>query len=280
MQHARVVHLRDPGLGVEAVDQPPETGRSDTYDDEGDATGLDRSPHDVGIAPEQALPGGMGEHQDGLGGDLVVGGHQDASVGGSDSEQLEEVAADQACVETLGPDVAVSVDRADVAAEGGQVLEGLLVLAQRLEHRYREQRRVRLLTGGDTRAVPVADEVDLLRALDCRHSEQQGVEQREDGAVRSDSQCQGQHHCRGEQGVSSQPADRIAAVLGQLVESAREPRRATLFAGRGDVAEGQAGLALGLFSAHSGGPVVSNAHLEMELELLVELLLETATMKE
>src|SRR6201999_673720 len=87
--------------------------------------------------------------------------------------------------------------------------------------------------GGERHALPrshpLRGEHELLRLPDREIAQQYGIEEREDGGVRADSQSERKHGGQRESGASAHRAKGVAHVLPKPVERSPTPRLAHEF---------------------------------------------------
>ena len=126
---------------AEVVDRDPEFGGTrgeleaagkDADDRVGVVVESDGLTDDVGSSPEEALPGGIGQHDRARRGGCVVSGGEEAAEDGGDAEGLKETAGDAAYAQRFdtggtAPEIGVGLPDFERAEDGVAALPVLIV---------------------------------------------------------------------------------------------------------------------------------------------------------
>ncbi len=155
-------------------------------------------------------------------GDYIVRGGEDASEGGDNAESGKVGAGNQFHRHTFGLLAEGKARGIGKAAE--HVGEDLVVLAEIAEHRM-----------GDGVASPVAavvapfhgEQDELLGILDGEETEENLVEEGEDGGVGADAESQGEDGYGGEAGSAGEHAEGVLEVAKDDVEPADDGQAAS-----------------------------------------------------
>ena len=125
--------------------------------------------------------------------------------GGLAAQHVEEIERDARAAQALGLAAAGQVE--SLPAERGDAREGVVLIAEAeiIPRGERELRKSGL-------EIALANHHELLGFVEAQRLEQHGVDHREDGGIRADSQRQGQHRNAGEPRVAPQRPKRIPQI--------------------------------------------------------------------
>src|SRR5579871_1520769 len=218
-----------------------EAARHDPDDGVRGVIHFQRSPDDVAIAAEVALPEAVVENNHGAAAVLCVG--------------WLDVATEKRAHTKESPGILREVDARYVF---GQSTAGDLhvrfVEAKRRIDRGGKEHLIKLCLGEDkpvplVRMLPVDENRvhDAVGAGVRKRVQQDGVDEREHCRSGADAEREGEHGDGGEARVAAQGAEAVADVATQLIEEAEADGIAVVFVLRGGPAEIDAGFAPGLF---------------------------------
>jgi hypothetical protein len=194
-------------------------------------------------------------------------------------QHLEIVGTDRPAEREVADGCGVSPaahDRRDLARLlGRQRLERLVLGAQPLEQRVREQRQSARLQRSPIRRLGCVGEHDQLFARGHRQRAQQGsIDQPEHGGVAGDAQRQRQHHRERDPRAAAQGSGSVAQILGQGVQPVAYAAGPHLLLHLIHPAHLQPGLPPGLGRIQSSRDESVGDQVQVRAQLLVEISLD------
>ena len=231
----------------------------------------DLAADDIGSAAELRLPEVIREHHDRTGaGRGIVCGFDDAAERGADAEHREVAAGDDLGGDGPGIAAGCKVDLDFGAAEDAVKEAGLLL--EFAADGVRHQVKGADAAGDEVVAVPI-HENQALGLADGQRVKDHLVDQRVDGGGGADAEGEREQRGGGEAGAAEERSGGEAEIVEEIAEPASEPDISDFLAHLGEAElDGDAAAGLGLRDA--GGGEVSDAAIEMILELAVEAALQ------
>ena len=229
-------------------------------------------PDDSRIPAEAALPVFVAEDEDGRRPLRLVGVDEAAPVHRRDAERVEEIRRHDPRRHTLR--FGTPEQREEHVVKFDEVAEraGLSIIDDVLRG---EPDVVR-----DRVPLSLAEHDDAVAVAEGKRPQQHAVDDAENRAVRAYPQRHRQHHDEGESRIAPEIAHAVADILRGGFEKPRQPRIAHVILDAGNGAEdAQRGPAC-LQRRHARFQVLIDEHVEVVLELDVELLLETLAAEE
>jgi hypothetical protein len=244
-----------PDIGGPGRHHAVESGGRDSSDDERLAVDPEDLSGDGGVGMEATAPELVRDDGEGL---VLVRCVEQAAGGGHDGKRAEIIAEDSFAEHLLAFD----------AAADGEELAGC-VGERAIEDLVEAMPVLKLRVGkGSAGSGSDADHAgrDGLK--------EEGVDEAEDHGIGADADGETRRGGGGEGGVLAQIAGGVAEILAE----SREPGEGGVFAagflGAVDAAEAVEDFAAGIVRRGAGGDLLADAHVEMESEFLVEILLE------
>ena len=215
-EHLGVHHERDVDVhGVPDFDSMEPVLR-DTDDRHWVSVDRQRTADDVARGSEPPLPETVSEDDNGVGTRhaIIVFGQEAASFR-RHAERREVRSGHDGAAHTLSRAVRRQVKRRRIVRE--HRLEDFVAVAQSFEHRVRDGRvDVAVVVGRSRVRSGRIDHDEALGLAQRERPHQQLIDEGEDRGVRSNAECEGQHHRNGERGVLSKCANGEAEVLQEV----------------------------------------------------------------
>ena len=166
---------------------------------------LHRLAQHIAAAREAALPDSMTQDDDVVRSQLHLLRGEGPAQRGLAAQHIEEIERDARAVQPLRLAAARQIE--PLIAERGDRREGVVLIAEAeiISRREGELRKSGL-------EISLANDHELLGSVESQRLEQHGVDHREDGRIRADSQRQGEHRNAGEPRIAAQGAESIAEI--------------------------------------------------------------------
>src|SRR3954466_188307 len=237
------------------------------------AAQADGAAQDGRVSPEAAFPQALGQEDHAVRSRHVLVDGERATEHGTDPEDIEPAAGHALAGGALG--------RVDVVAQ----VEARVRLGREVRELCGAGAPIAEVAGGHAAWVAAPDGLDRDGAIAVdvgQRLQDHGPDQAEDRAGRADAERQRERRDGREPGAAAKLANRVLRVLAERGEPARARRLAIallplLFAFGADapeVPELRQRLPARLFLAHSLGHIFADAHIQVELELGIDLLLD------